>query len=171
MGSAQDVGATFTAAPPPAPPAAAATPTPPPPAPVRIRSVRLSTHRIHAATPRDRRRHRPARRAVRATVTVTLTRGARLTAVVQQGRPGRRRGSSCVPVTTTNRRARPCTRFVALRRSRTLTAPSTTARFTLDTSFGGRSPLPPGSYRLAVTALDAQGNRVGPVVASFRVTR
>jgi hypothetical protein len=173
MGSAQGVGATFTPAPPP-PPAPAVTappPPPPPPAPVRILGVRLSTHRIHAATARDRRRHRPARRAVRATVTVTLTRGARLTAVVQQGRPGRRRGSSCVPVTRANRRARPCTRYVALRRSRTLTVASTTARFTLDASFGGRSPLPTASYRLAVTALDAQGNRVGPVLAGFRVTR
>ena len=174
MGADQDAGATFTAAPPPAPPAPTVTtppPPPPPPAPVRIRSVRLSTHVIRAARKADRRRHRPARRAIRATVTVTLTRGARLTAVVQQGRPGRRRGSSCVAPTRANRRAKPCTRFVALRRSRTLQVPGTTARFTLSTSFGGAGALAPGSYRLAVTALDAQGDRVGPVTASFRVTR
>jgi DNA-binding beta-propeller fold protein YncE len=171
MSSAQDAGATFAAAPPPAPAPTVTTPPPPPPppAPVRIRSVRLSTHRIRAARPRDRRRHRPARRAVRATVTVTLTRPARLTAVAQQGRPGRRRGSVCAPPTRANRRARTCTRFVALPRRRALPASSATVRFTLSTGFGGGSPLRPGSYRLALSAVDAQGNRVGPVTASFRV--
>jgi DNA-binding beta-propeller fold protein YncE len=176
MAGAQDVGATFTA--PPIPPPAAPTgttttppPPPPPPAPVRIRSVRLSTHVLHGARPRDRRRHLPARRATRATATVVLTRAARITAVVQQGRPGRRRGSACVAPTRATRRAPACTRFVALRRTRTLNVPGTTARFTLTTSFGAAAPLAPGSYRLAITALDAQGNRVGPAVASFRVTR
>jgi hypothetical protein len=31
--------------------------------------------------------------------------------------------------------------------------------------------LKPGSYRLAVTALDARGNRVGPATGSFRIVR
>jgi DNA-binding beta-propeller fold protein YncE len=169
MGGAQDAGATFAPAPPPAP-AVTTPPPPPPPAAVRIRSVRLSTHRIHAARPRDRRRHRPARRAARATVTVTLTRPAQVTAIAQQGRPGRRRGSTCLPPTVANRRARACTRFVALPRRRTLPASTTAVRFTLSTGFGGRRALRPGSYRLALAAVDAQGNRVGPVTASFRVT-
>jgi hypothetical protein len=42
--------------------------------------------------------------------------------------------------------------------------------FTLSAVFAG-SPLAPGSCRLAVIALDADGNRVGPVTAAFRVTR
>jgi hypothetical protein len=168
MTGAQDAGATFAPAPPPAP---VVTPPPPapPPAPVRISAVRLSTHTIRAARARDRRRHRPARRARRATVTVTLTRPAQLTAIAQQGRPGRRRGSACVAPTRANRRARACTRFVALPRRRILPASSTTVRFTLSTGFGGARALRPGSYRLALSALDAQGNRVGPVTASFRV--
>lgn len=171
MASAQEVGATFSAPPTPPPAAPPTATTPPPPAPVRIRSVRLSTHRLHGARPRDRRRHRPARRATRATVTVVLSRAARLTAVVQQGRPGRRRGSTCRPPTRATRRGHKCVRFVALRRSRTLNVPGTTARFTLTTSFGAAAALAPGPYRLAVTAVDAEGNRVGPAVASFRVTR
>jgi hypothetical protein len=51
-----------------------------------------------------------------------------------------------------------------------MNATTTTWRFTLTPSFGGRA-LAPGSYRLAVTALDAQGNRVGPLTPAFRVTR
>jgi hypothetical protein len=103
-------------------------------------------------------------------VTAVLTRPATVTALVQQGRAGRRQGSKCVRPTRANRRRAVCTRFVDLRRSRTLPAPATTLRFTLTPAFGG-AQLAPGSYRLALTALDADGNRVGPVAVSFRITR
>jgi hypothetical protein len=36
--------------------------------------------------------------------------------------------------------------------------------------FAGRA-LRPGVYRLALVALDRNGNRVGPVTVTFRVTR
>jgi hypothetical protein len=118
----------------------------------------------------DRRLHRRARKATRATVTVVLSRPATLTAALQQGRPGRRRGSTCARPSRANRRGRPCTRFVALARGRTLPVGQTTLAFTLTPAFGGRA-LPPGSYRLALTALDPDGNRVGPLPAGFRITR
>jgi hypothetical protein len=57
-----------------------------------------------------------------------------------------------------------------MRRARTVRTTATAARFTLTPSFGG-APLAPGSYRLAVSALDSDGNRVGPVTTAFRVTR
>jgi len=98
-----------------------------------------------------------------------LSRPATLTVGVQQGRPGRRRGSACRPVTRRNRRQRPCTRFVALRPTRSVRAPRTTVTFTLTPAFAGPS-LPPGSYRLTITALDADGNRAGPVPAAFSIT-
>jgi hypothetical protein len=59
---------------------------------------------------------------------------------------------------------------VTLRRARTLRRSGTTATFTLTPAFAGPS-LAPGSYRLAITALDSDGNRVGPSRSSFRVTR
>jgi DNA-binding beta-propeller fold protein YncE len=169
-GADVNAGAVFTAAPPPpAPTTSPAQPAARTPA-VRIIRVHLATHRLHLARPRNRRLHRRAQPATRARVTVTLSRPAALMIGVQQGRAGRRQGSTCRPVTRANRRGRRCTRFVALRRTRTLRQPGTSVRFTLTPSFAG-PPLPPGSYRLTITALDADGNRVGPLRAAFRVTR
>jgi len=158
-----------TFGPAPAPPA----PTPPAPAPrpapVVLQSLRLSTHTLHPARRADRRRHRRARSATRATATVTLSRSATVTARVLAGRPGRRAGSACVAVTAKNRRARPCTRFLATSRARTLRPGTRAVRFAVTVLFGARRALAGGSYQLSVTAVDAQGNRSGPRTASFRV--
>jgi hypothetical protein len=171
MTGSQSAGATFG---PPAPTPAPANPAPAAPAapPVRIVSVRIAPSRLHRARARDRRGHLPARRATRARVTVRTTRSATLTVLVQAGRPGVRRGSSCVAPSRSRRvrRSRACTRFVPLRGSRTVDARGGVARFALTPAIGGRT-LAPGRYRLAVTALDASGNRVGPTNASFVVTR
>jgi hypothetical protein len=172
MDADQAAGVTFAAAP--APPAATA-PAPPPaprrPAPVVLRSLRLSTHTLRPARRADRRRHVRARRATRATATVVLTRPATLTVRVLAGRPGRRSGSSCVAPTRANRRARPCTRFVPTSRRRTVGPGASTVRFTVTATFAARRALARGSYRLAVVAVDADGNRSGPRTASFRVAR
>jgi hypothetical protein len=167
MDGDQSAGAAFAAAPAPPPPSLLTTP---PPAPVRIARVRLATRVLHLARRADRRLHRRARGATRTKVTVTLTRPATLTAAVLVGRPGRRRASSCAAPTRANRRGRPCTRFVPTARRRTVAAPAAAATFTFTPAFAG-PPLAPGTYRLAITALDAQGNRVGPVTQPFRVVR
>jgi hypothetical protein len=59
---------------------------------------------------------------------------------------------------------------VALRGVRTVSAPRGVGRFVLTPAFGGVR-LARGRYRLAVTALDGSGNRVGPAHAAFRVAR
>ena len=102
-------------------------------------------------------------------MTVRVTRSASLTILTEAGRPGARRGSACV-APPRSRRARPCTRFVTLPGIRTVAAPQGIGRFVLAPAAGGTS-LAPGRYRLAVTALDASGNRAGPVRAAFLVTR
>jgi hypothetical protein len=103
-------------------------------------------------------------------VTVRATRPASLTIRVEAGRPGVRRGSACVVPPRPGRRVRPCTRFPTLRSIRTVSAPRGVGRLVLTPAVGsGR--LAPGRYRLAVTALDASGNRVGPARASFLVVR
>jgi DNA-binding beta-propeller fold protein YncE len=172
MAGAQSAGATFALAPPPAAPAA---PAPAPPAaapartpPVRILSVRVVPSRLHLSRRRDG--GRPARRATRARVTVRTTRPASLTVIVEAGRPGVRRGSACVAPPRSGRRGRPCTRFVPRRGIRTVSAPGGVGRFVLTPAAGGVR-LAPGRYRLAVTALDRSGNRVGPARASFVVVR
>jgi DNA-binding beta-propeller fold protein YncE len=174
MDADQAAGVTFAAAPAPPPPPVAA-PVPPPaaprPAPVVLRSVRLSTHTLRPARRADRRRHVRARRATRAVATVALTRPAALTLRVLVGRPGRRSGSSCVAPTSANRRARPCTRFVPTSRRRTVGPSGRTVRVTVTATFAAPRALARGSYRLAVVAVDADGNRSGPRTASFRVVR
>jgi DNA-binding beta-propeller fold protein YncE len=167
----QSVGVTFAAPPPVAPPAPAPVPAPKPrPAPVVLQSVRLSTHALHPARPADRRRHRAARRATRATATVMLSRPATLTVLVAVGRPGRRAGSSCVAQTRRNRGRAACTRYVRTARVRTLPAGARTVRFVVTSSFGASRSLAAGRYRLSVSALDADGNRSGPRTVDFVVT-
>jgi hypothetical protein len=180
MAGAQSAGATFgpppapaaPAAPAPAPspaPAPAPAPTTTPAAAVRIVSIGIVPRRLHRA--RAARRGRAAQPATRARVTVRTTRAATLSVRVLAGRPGVRRGSACVaPPRSRNTRAVACTRFVALRGTRSVKAPQRVGRFVLTPAAGGRA-LAPGRYRLAVTALDTTGNRVGPSVASFSVTR
>jgi DNA-binding beta-propeller fold protein YncE len=173
MDADQATGVTFTAAP--VAPPVVSTPPPPPapprPAPVVLRSVRLSTHTLRPARKADRRRGVRARKATRATATVLLTRPATLTLRVLAGRPGRRSGSSCVAPTRANRRARPCTRFVATSRRRAVRPGASTVRFTVTATFAGTRALATGSYRLAVIAVDADGNRSGPRTVSFKVAR
>jgi DNA-binding beta-propeller fold protein YncE len=172
MSGDQAVGVAFAAAPVLAPPVPPAAPAPKPrPAPVALRSARLSTHTLHLARKADKRRHRKARAATRARATVVLTRSATVTVRVQAGRPGRRSGSSCVAVTRKNRRGRACTRFVTTARTRTVTPGRTTVTLTVTPSFGARRALATGSYRLAISAVDADGNRTGPRTVSFKVAR
>jgi hypothetical protein len=102
-------------------------------------------------------------------VSLTLSQPATITLTVAAGRPGRRHGSACVAFRNRRLRAN-CTRFVALAGRRTLRLLSGKSAFTLTTLWNGRS-LRPGSYQLGVIALDAQGNRVGPVTARFTVAR
>jgi hypothetical protein len=139
---------------------------------VRITSVRIEPRRLHLARARGRSGRRAAQRATRARVTVRTSIAARLTILVQAGRPGVRRGSACLAPTRSRpvARGRACTRFVTLRGIRTVDAPRGLGRLTLTPAAGGR-PLAPGRYRLAVSALDRSGQRVGPRTASFVVTR
>ncbi|WP_028060938.1 SMP-30/gluconolactonase/LRE family protein [Candidatus Solirubrobacter pratensis] len=147
MSGDQTSSASFVAAPPPAPP-----PPPPPAAAVRLSGLRI--------VPRSLRR--------RARVTLRLTRPASLTVTVQAARKGRRSGSRCVlPRRSLHRR---CTRFATLPGKRSLRAGAGSYAFTLTRRFAGRT-LRRGAYRLAVTALDSDGNRVGPLTVRFTVAR
>jgi hypothetical protein len=150
LGGDAAVGASF--APAPVAPAAPAPPPPPRLAPVALRGLRIAPHTLRS----------------RARATLRLSLPATLTVSVEAGRPGRRRGSQCVaPRRSLHQR---CTRYVALRGSRTLRAHAGAYAFRLTRRFAGRT-LRPGRYRLAVVARDAAGNRVGPLTARFTVAR
>ncbi|MDA0161149.1 NHL repeat-containing protein [Solirubrobacter ginsenosidimutans] len=151
MGVDQAVGASFVPAPP-------LTPVVPPPPPPRPPAVRVSGLRVSPKVLQTRSR-----------VSLRLSRPATLTVTLQVARDGRRRGSRCVAPTRALRHRARCTRYVSLRGHRTLKASGAYA-FTLTRRFAGLT-LKPGKYRVAVTALDAAGNRVGPATAAFTVRR
>jgi DNA-binding beta-propeller fold protein YncE len=171
MAADQAVGASFIEAPV-APPVVRPAPPPPTPAPrVALTKLRVLPSTLHRARKADRRRHRRARKATRARVRLTLSRPATITATVAQGRKGVKRGSRCIaPPRRRARRDRPCTRFVTRKGARKVKLGSGARSFTLTPVFAGR-PLPLGSYRLSLSALDSSANRVGPVSKPFRVAR
>jgi YVTN family beta-propeller protein len=174
MNGPQSVGASFVPIPPPpvapAPAAPPPPPPPPPPAPVQVSDMRIAPSTLHLARRANRRLHRPARRATRARVSFRLSRPAKVTATVDVGKRGVRRGSECV---APPRKARPsdrrCTRFVSRPGRRTMTFNSGLRRFTLSPVFERRT-LGRGVYRLKLVALDANAKRVGPVSRTFRVS-
>jgi DNA-binding beta-propeller fold protein YncE len=147
--------ASFVAAPPPPPPAPPVQTSPPPkpkPAAVALSRLKLSTRTLKTS----------------ATVSLRLTRAATLTVTVQAARDGRRSGSRCVAPRSGLHKG--CTRYVNVHGSRRVSAHAGTTRFTLSRRFAGRT-LKAGRYRLAITALDTSGNRVGPVTITFTVRR
>lgn len=170
-GTAQTASASFAVAPPPPPVAPPAPPPPPPPPPpVVITGVKIAPRVVHRARPADRHKHRAARRATKAQVTVTLSRPGSLVVGLQQGRPGRRQGSACRAPSSANRKGRRCTRYAVLPVTRTLATVRDTHVFHVSPAL--RSPaLPPGSYRLSVVAVDTSGDRVGPRTVFFQVAR
>ena len=87
---------------------------------------------------------------------------------VMRAARGRRVANRCVAPTRRNRRARPCTRYLALRgafRHTGLTGPNS-FRFTGRLA---RKKLPPGRYRLEATATDTAGNLSESIESPFGI--
>jgi DNA-binding beta-propeller fold protein YncE len=149
---------------------------PPAPAalPVTLKTLRVAPATLHRARPADRRRHRHARRATKAKVSVTLSRAATVTAKVALERGGVRRKGRCVAPPRTRTRAsaklRRCTRYVTRPGSRKVTFAAGRRSFTLTPRFANRT-LPLGRYRLELVARDSGANRSAPVRARLRVAR
>ena len=118
---------------------------------------------------------------LRAGATISRTpRGARLRFRVDESsivrvrvlarKAGRRSGRRCVKPTRANRRARVCTRYVAV--GTTTVRGRVTGR--VSRRFSGRvrrRALRPGAYRLQVTAIDAALNNSRPATTGFRIAR
>jgi hypothetical protein len=162
LGSAPDIGADEFAPPPPA----AITPPPPAPppdtTPPTLSSVSLS-HTTFAATTAS-----AAKRAPRGTVVrYRLSEAAEVTVAITRTTTGRRSHGRCVATTKRNRRARRCTRPIAVG---SVAAAGTQGANSLP--FSGRvrgRALTPGRYRATLTAVDAAKNRSKPVGVSFTI--
>jgi YVTN family beta-propeller protein len=171
MSGAQSVGASFVATPPPVVTPLPLPPPPPPPPAVRITDVTINPTTLHRARRASRKLHRKARRATRARVSLRLSRPAKITATVATAAPGVRRGSECVVAPRKRKPSdRVCRRYVVRPGQQKLTFNSGLRRFTLTPLFA-KHQLPIGHYRLQLVALDANGNRVGPVNRAFSVAR
>jgi streptogramin lyase len=92
---------------------------------------------------------------------LTLSEPATLRARLYRLAPGKRLGKRCVRPTPRLRRARLCTRVVSVR---TVSANGIAGQNAIRTSI---RRLPPGRYRLVLTAVDAAGNAGAPVARSF----
>ena len=89
---------------------------------------------------------------------------------VERATTGRRVGSACRHVTSSNRGRARCTRYVAAKGSATLTATKGANRRTFRGRLNGRA-LAAGRYRLVARATDAAGNRSAIRRAAFRIVR
>jgi hypothetical protein len=132
----------------------------------QLLSLALAPSTFRAAARGDSVQALPSqrRRPIGTTVSFRVSAVTAVVFTVQRARPGRRVGGRCVRPTRRNRRARRCTRFVAVRGS--FTVPGTTGldRFRFTGRVGGRK-LAPGKYRLVARA-PANVRR-----ASFRIVR
>jgi hypothetical protein len=102
--------------------------------------------------------------------TFTLDRAATVRFTVERRTVGRRSGKRCVAPTKKNRKAKKCTRYVRLkgRLDRASTAGKNSFKFTR--RWNGKK-LPPGSYRLVGSALNAAGKTSDTRRASFKIVK
>jgi hypothetical protein len=113
----------------------------------------------------------PAKRHRRGTTFVFRSSEAgTATLKISRAHPGRRRGKRCVKPTRKNRRAKRCTRYIAVKPSlkRAVATGATAVPFS---GRIGRRALKPGKYRVTVVVADAAGNRSKPRSIGFRVVR
>jgi parallel beta-helix repeat protein/predicted outer membrane repeat protein len=144
---------------------------PPPPPPPRVLGLRFVPATFRAARRgsalgTSARRRRPP---VGSSLRFRLDQASTVRFTLRRKRAGRRSGRRCVAPTRRNRRARRCTRLVALRGAyeRTRAAGAYALRFT--GRWRGRR-LAPGGYRL--TAVARERARAGsPARADFRIVR
>lgn len=122
-----------------------------------IRGLGIRPHRFTVAGGPTHRHGRTRRAARGATVTYALSEPAHVTFVAEAIAVGRKKGTLCVKATARLRHARRCVRLV---RKGALTSLGNSGSNRLAFSGRlGRHSLPPGRYRLAVTATDSAGNR------------
>lgn len=107
---------------------------------------------------------------VGSTVRFELDRSSLVTFTVQRALPGKRRGKACVGAGKAPRRARACTRFVAVKGSLTRTGNAGPNAFRFTGRLSGRA-LRAGRYRLIATPAAAGGTQAIAVSARFRISR
>lgn len=103
-------------------------------------------------------------------VSFSLSEDSSVKFTVQRKAKGRKVHSKCRAGTHSNRRARACTRWTAVRGSFTVAGNGGTNSFKFRGRVGGRT-LRPGSYRLSARATDPAKNASLPENKGFRIVR
>jgi len=133
-----------------------------------IRGLTIRPHRFAVTRGARRRGHtRGAHRG--ATVTYTVSEPARVTFAVQAITTGRKKGTSCVKATARLRHARRCV-LVLPKGTLTQGAHGGSNQLSFSGRMGRRS-LPPGHYRLTVTAADPAGNLSAVKTVTFTIVK
>lgn len=99
-----------------------------------------------------------------------LSETATVTVRVEKAKKGRKVGRKCRKQTAKNRLRKRCTRYVKLRGKIEATGGKGLNQLTVASRIGGRN-LPPGRYRLVVTARDKAGNASAVRRIGFRIER
>jgi len=128
----------------------------------RISGLRLSPRTFATVTRRGRK---PG-----ATLRLTLSEAASVELRIYRRTTGRRVGGRCVKTTRANRAARRCVRDVRVRGTIAKRMAAGTGTVRITGRVAGRR-LPAGSYRVAVVATDAAGNRTTVRGVLMRVVR
>lgn len=103
-------------------------------------------------------------------VSYKIDEAAKVTFTVQRPEPGRRKGKSCVKPTKKLAKAKPCTRYVPFKATFTRTIKKAGPDHFAFTGRLAGKPLPRGSYRLSLVAVDAAHNKAAPVAKPFHIT-
>jgi streptogramin lyase len=110
---------------------------------------------------------KPARGPVGTTITFMLTKDATATLSIEQALPGRKTRSGCGRVTRANRKAKKCTRYKV---RGTLTRTGLKGENAVPFSGRiGQKRMPPGKYRVGVSATDSLGQSGLPQYANFTI--
>jgi DNA-binding beta-propeller fold protein YncE len=104
------------------------------------------------------------------TIRFTLSEAAKVSFKIEKATGGRKVNGRCVKHSRKNRRAKRCTRYLALKGAAT----DAGVAGRNSAKFSGRwrgSKLAPGRYRLVATARDAAGNLAKPKRVAFKIVR
>ena len=112
-----------------------------------------------------------AARAKKGTTFVyTLSEPAVVAVAIQRPMAGRRKGRSCVAATRKNRKAKKCTRYVAVGAVSGGTGVAGANALPFSGRIG-RKALKPGTYRASLVAVDAAGNKSAAKTVGFKVVK
>jgi 6-phosphogluconolactonase (cycloisomerase 2 family) len=102
--------------------------------------------------------------------TYKLSEAGTLTFQVEQLTKGRKVGKSCVKPKSSNKKKKPCTRYVKVGKSWKLSAKAGSRKTAFSGKVGSKS-LKAGKYRLSIVATDASGNAASPKTVKFTILR